>query len=117
MQIDRRKHEVDITERVLEGGIWTAGTGPLENGRVVEIEFARAQWALGTVDIAKPYAQLDVHKSRTFAVSNTAQTGNYFFDPTTFQETFDYTTNGATYMVPTGIVSPRFARFNMTVNF
>lgn len=38
-------------------------------------------------------------------------------DPTTFQETFDYTTNGATYMQPTGLVSPRFARFNLTVNF
>ena len=38
-------------------------------------------------------------------------------DPTTFQETFDYTTNGATYMVPNGLVSPRFARFNLTVSF
>ena len=38
-------------------------------------------------------------------------------DATTFQETFDYTTNGGTYMVPTGIVSPRFARINFTVNF
>ncbi len=38
-------------------------------------------------------------------------------DPTSFQETFDYTTNGATYMQPTGLVSPRFARFNLTMNF
>jgi hypothetical protein len=36
---------------------------------------------------------------------------------TTLQETFDFTTNGATYMQPTGLVSPRFARFNLTVNF
>ena len=38
-------------------------------------------------------------------------------DPTAFQETFDYATNGATYMQPTGLVSPRFARFNLTFNF
>jgi hypothetical protein len=38
-------------------------------------------------------------------------------DATTFQETFDYATNGATYMQPTGLVSPRFARFNLTVSF
>ena len=38
-------------------------------------------------------------------------------DATTFQETFDYATNGATYMQPTGLVSPRFVRFNVTVNF
>ncbi len=38
-------------------------------------------------------------------------------DPTAFQETFDYATSGATYMVPTGLVSPRFARFNLTISF
>jgi hypothetical protein len=38
-------------------------------------------------------------------------------DPTTFQETFDYATGGATYMRPTSLVSPRFARFNVTLNF
>ena len=38
-------------------------------------------------------------------------------DATSFQETFDYATNGATYMQPTGLVAPRFARFNMTINF
>ena len=38
-------------------------------------------------------------------------------DPTAFQETFDWATNGATYMQPTGIVSPRFVRFNVTFNF
>jgi len=37
--------------------------------------------------------------------------------PTTFQETFDFATNGGTYMTPTGLVSPRFARINFTVNF
>jgi len=37
--------------------------------------------------------------------------------PTTFQETFDFATNGGTYMTPTGLVSPRFARINATVNF
>ena len=37
--------------------------------------------------------------------------------PTTFQQTFDFATNGGTYMTPTGLVSPRFARFNVTVNF
>ena len=58
-QIDRRKHEVDITERVLEGGMWTAGTGPLENGRVVELDFARAAWPLGTVQSAVQVRMLE----------------------------------------------------------
>lgn len=50
-------------------------------------------------------------------------------DPTTFQETFNYASNGEavlgptgavvtpSFMTPTTIVSPRFARFNVTVNF
>jgi hypothetical protein len=50
-------------------------------------------------------------------------------NPTTFQETFNYPSNGAAvlgptgqvvtpaYMAPTALVSPRFARFNLTVNF
>ena len=37
--------------------------------------------------------------------------------PTTFLQTFDYATSGATYLRPTAIVSPRFARFNVTVAF
>ena len=37
--------------------------------------------------------------------------------PTTFLQTYDYATSGATYLRPTAIVSPRFARFNVTVNF
>ncbi len=35
----------------------------------------------------------------------------------TYQETYDFATNGATYMRPNGIVAPRFARINLTVNF
>jgi len=38
-------------------------------------------------------------------------------DQTTFQEAYDFATNGSTYMRPTAIVSPRFARFNLTLNF
>jgi len=50
-------------------------------------------------------------------------------DPTSFQETFNFASNGGSvlgptgalvtpsYMTPTGLVSPRFARFNATVNF
>jgi hypothetical protein len=49
VQIDRRKHEVDVTERVLEGGMWTAGTGPLDNGRVVQLDFGGAPWPFDTV--------------------------------------------------------------------
>jgi hypothetical protein len=45
--IDRRKHEVDITERVLEGGVW-AGPGHLENARVV-VDIGMHEWLLGTV--------------------------------------------------------------------
>jgi hypothetical protein len=45
--IDRTKHEVDITERVLEGGVW-AGLGHLDNARVV-VDVAIREWPLGTV--------------------------------------------------------------------
>jgi hypothetical protein len=38
-------------------------------------------------------------------------------DQTTFQEAYDFASNGSTFMRPTAIVSPRFARFNLTVNF
>ena len=34
-----------------------------------------------------------------------------------FVETYDYSTNGATYMRPNSIGSPRFVRFNVTFNF
>jgi hypothetical protein len=40
--IDRKKHEVDITERVLEGGVW-AGLGHLDNARVV-VDVAMREW-------------------------------------------------------------------------
>jgi len=36
---------------------------------------------------------------------------------TQFQQAYDYATNGAIYLRPTAIVSPRFARFNVTVEF
>ena len=45
--IDRKKHEVDIIERVLEGGLWTAG-GHLENARVVELDFGMRGRPMGT---------------------------------------------------------------------
>jgi len=38
-------------------------------------------------------------------------------DPTTYTEAYDYATNGATYLRPSAIVSPRFLRFNVTFNF
>jgi hypothetical protein len=34
-----------------------------------------------------------------------------------FIETYDFATNGATYMQPNAIVAPRFVRFNVRVNF
>jgi hypothetical protein len=34
-----------------------------------------------------------------------------------FVETYDYATNGSTYLRPNQIVAPRFVRFNVTVNF
>jgi hypothetical protein len=46
--IDREKHEVDITERVLEGGVWTGPLRP-ESGRVVNIELGQRTWPLGTI--------------------------------------------------------------------
>ena len=38
-------------------------------------------------------------------------------DTTGFETTFDYATIGATWLRPTGIVPPRFARFNVTFTF
>ena len=49
--IDRRKHEVDITERVLEGGVWTGPT-PIDHVRVVGIDLGERVWPLGTVTSA-----------------------------------------------------------------
>jgi hypothetical protein len=46
--IDRKKHEVDILERVLEGGVWTA-SGRIENVRAVELDFSTREWSLGEV--------------------------------------------------------------------
>ncbi len=34
-----------------------------------------------------------------------------------YEQTFDYATNGATWLNPTSIVPPRFARVNVTLNF
>jgi hypothetical protein len=38
-------------------------------------------------------------------------------DTTQYQQSFDYATTGATWLNPTSIVSPRFARFNVTFSF
>jgi hypothetical protein len=47
--IDRKKHEVDITERVLEGGVW-AGPGHFDNAQVVvNLDVGTEKWPLGTV--------------------------------------------------------------------
>jgi hypothetical protein len=37
--------------------------------------------------------------------------------PSTFIETYDYATNGATYLRPSAIISPRFVRVNVRFNF
>lgn len=51
--IDRRKHEVDITERVLEGGVWTGPT-PIHRARVIGIDVSRQPWPLGTLTGSVP---------------------------------------------------------------
>jgi hypothetical protein len=38
-------------------------------------------------------------------------------DTTTFEQSFDYATTGATWLRPTAIVPPRFVRFNVTFTF
>jgi hypothetical protein len=38
-------------------------------------------------------------------------------DPTGYLQTYDFATNGATYLRPNAIVSPRFVRINVTLNF
>jgi hypothetical protein len=58
-RIDRRKHEVDITERVLEGGLWAAG-GSLENARVVvELEFGMRGRPMGTAPSAVEISSIE----------------------------------------------------------
>jgi hypothetical protein len=37
--------------------------------------------------------------------------------PISYQQTYEYNTNGAAWLTPTGIAAPRLARFNVTVNF
>ena len=36
---------------------------------------------------------------------------------TAYQQTYEYATNGAAWLTPTGIAAPRLARFNVTLNF
>jgi hypothetical protein len=36
---------------------------------------------------------------------------------TAYQGTYEYATNGASWLTPTAIAAPRLARFNITVNF
>ena len=36
---------------------------------------------------------------------------------TSYQQTYEYATNGASWLNPTAIAAPRLARFNVTVNF
>jgi hypothetical protein len=38
-------------------------------------------------------------------------------DPAGYEQTFDYATQGASWLQPTSIVPPRFARVNLTLNF
>lgn len=38
-------------------------------------------------------------------------------DPVGYEQAFDYATQGASWLQPTSIVPPRFARFNVTVTF
>ena len=37
--------------------------------------------------------------------------------PISYQQTYEYNTDGAAWLTPTGIAAPRLARFNVTVNF
>jgi hypothetical protein len=56
--IDRTKHEVDITERVLEGGVWAAGE-PVDAGRVVDLRMRVEVWPLGTIASAVQVQTID----------------------------------------------------------
>jgi len=38
-------------------------------------------------------------------------------DPAGYEQTFDYATQGASWLQPTSIVPPRFVRLNVTLNF
>lgn len=57
-RIDRTKHEVDITERVLEGGVWAASDRP-DAGRVVDLDMRVEVWPLGTIASAVQVQTID----------------------------------------------------------
>ena len=61
--IDRTKHEVDIAERVLEGGVW-AGPGQFEGTLVVDFDIGVQPWSLGTAVsvVQKPIVPKDRDK-------------------------------------------------------
>lgn len=47
-RIDRTKHEVDVAERVLEGGVWT-GPAPVGHRRAVDTVVGLTMFPPGTV--------------------------------------------------------------------
>jgi hypothetical protein len=59
--IDRTKHEVDVTERVLNGGV--AGPIQLDHGQVVDLEVGIRAWPLVTavsaVQVSTPDPERD----------------------------------------------------------
>lgn len=61
--IDRTKHEVDITERVLEGGVW-AGPGQFEGARDVDLDIGVQASPLDTVASAVQIQTVSRHPDK-----------------------------------------------------
>jgi hypothetical protein len=74
----------------------------------------------------RSHRQMDMRFAKIFRIGGTrADLGIDLYNifnvntPTAYENDYDYpfTTNGGNWLEPTGVVQPRFARFNLTVNF
>jgi hypothetical protein len=74
---------------------------PLERRTQVDMRFAKI-FRLGG-------SRYDVGVDLYNLLNSNAATG--------FEETYQYTTNGATWLIPDSVMAPRIARFNVTVTF
>lgn len=77
--------------------------GVLYGGRVTQVDMRFAK----ILRFGKPRAEIGVDLYNAFNTS----------DANIFVQTYDYASNGATYMRPSSIVSPRFVRFNVRFDF
>ena len=77
--------------------------GVLYGGRVTQVDMRFAK----ILRLGKARAEIGIDLYNAFNTS----------DANIFVQTYTYASNGATYMRPASIVSPRFLRFNVRFDF